>query len=53
MVIKLLVSISNKAITIYNNGSKLVIASNTKLYNDLKDKSREEIIEWYKSRIIS
>lgn len=45
----ILISKNNNAITIFNKGSKLVIDINNKLFNILKNKTKEEIITWYQN----
>lgn len=45
-----LVSIDESAITIVENGKRLVIPCNAELYNSLKGSSKEDIINWYKQR---
>lgn len=45
-----LVSVNEQNITIVENGKRLVLANDTKLYEQLVTKSKDEIVGWYKSR---
>ena len=47
-----LVSVNNECITIVENGKRLILAKDTKLYEDLKVKTKDEIVKWYKDRCI-
>lgn len=44
----ILVSKNSYGITISNNGKKMIIDNEDELYNKLIDKTKEEIILWFK-----
>jgi hypothetical protein len=47
---KILVLIKEDHILISNNGKRLIIDSEDLMFNELKTKTKEEILEWYASR---
>lgn len=47
MVNKILIVKNETQIVISNNGKRLVIKSDNKLFNTLQEKSKEEIQKWY------
>jgi hypothetical protein len=46
----ILVCKNSKQIIISNNGKRLIIDKNNVLFDSLKDKTKEEIKEWFDSR---
>lgn len=47
---KILITKNDTFIMISNDGKRLVIDEDNKLFNELKDKTKEEIKEWYINR---
>lgn len=47
---KILIIKNDEEIMISQNGKKLIIPKDNDLFNELKDKSKEEIQEWFINR---